>query len=85
MKHLEVVQVLVLELGLPVDFGERHFARINHIQKLTIESTSTKLLDFGDIAFEEGINPNKELPTRKFNGVVGIAGNFVNHNRLYMK
>ena len=81
LQNFEVVEVLILKFGFPVNFGKGDFPWVDNIQQLAIESTCTKLLYFCNIAFEKSVDPDQQLAPRQFNGIIGVAGNFVNHNR----
>ena len=40
---------------------------------------SAQLLNFGEVGLEELIDPLQQLTTRKFDGIVGVDSDFVEH------
>lgn len=49
LEDLEVVNKLVVVLGLPVDLVEGHLPRVDHVQNLAVDAPRTQLLDLRDV------------------------------------
>ena len=45
LQHFEVVDVLMLQLGVELDLLEHHRAREEHVHELTVDGASAELLD----------------------------------------
>lgn len=70
LEDFEVVQVLIVKLGLPVDFGEWDFAGVDDVKELAIGSASPELLDFGVVDSEESVEPAEKFPPGKLDGII---------------
>ena len=79
LEDFEVIEVLVVKLCLPVDFGDGYFIGVENVKELAVGSSSAHLLNFGVVEFQEVVDPLQKFAPRHFDGIVGVAGDFVYH------
>lgn len=49
LENFQVVDKLIIVLGLPVDLAHGHLARVNDVDDLAVDGACAELLDFGDV------------------------------------
>jgi hypothetical protein len=53
LEDLEVIDELVVVLGLPVELVEGHLPRVDHVQDLAVDAARAQLLDLRDVQLRE--------------------------------
>jgi len=79
LQYFEVVDELVIVFDFPVDFCHGHATWVEGICELTVDCPSAELFYFGEVGFEQIVDPGEELAAGEFDGVVGVDGDFVDH------
>ena len=79
LEYFEVGNKLVIEFGLPVDFAHGDLSWIEHICELAVDCSGPQMLNFSQVCFEQLVDPVKQLTSGKFDGVIGVYGDFVYH------
>ena len=61
LQHFEVVDVLVLELGVELDLLEHHGAGEEHVHELAVDGSSAQLLDLGVLGAQAIVDPGQHV------------------------
>ena len=79
LEDFKVGNILIIIFGFEVDFVELDFIGIEEVEHLAVDSASAQLLDFGEIGADEVVDPGEQVPAGKFDCVVGVYADLVDH------
>lgn len=79
LQDFKISHELVFEFGLPVDFAQWQLARIEHIGELAIDNPCTQLLDLGQVALHQLVDPAQQFPPRHVDSVTRVDCDLVYH------
>lgn len=80
LQNFEIADELVLELGLPVDFGHGEFAGIENVGELAVDGPRAQLLNFGETGLQKIVDPVEQFSPREVDCIVEIYGYLVDHS-----
>lgn len=80
LEDFEVVEILVVEFGLPVDLGEGYFAGVDDIEELAVGGTGPQLLNFRVVNSQQCVQPVQQLPPGQLDRVVRVARYLIDHS-----
>ena len=64
LQHFEVVDVLVLQLGVELDLLEHHGAGEEHVHELAVDGAGAQLLDLGVLSAQAVVDPGQHVVSR---------------------
>ena len=67
LQHFEVVDVLVLQLGVELDLLEHHGAGEQHVHELAVDGARAQLLDLGVLGAQTVVHPGQHVVSEEEN------------------
>ena len=70
LQHFEVVDVLVLQLGVELDLLEHHGAGEQHVHELAVDGARAQLLDLGVLGAQTVVHPGQHVVSGGKSGII---------------